>query len=77
MRRTPPYCLCHTGSDIAWEMRVLVKTFQDCKTCQKACVAAVDMLAVSFKVVNAFIDPAINTEPFDTSSINVAGYPGL
>ncbi|TEB26387.1 hypothetical protein FA13DRAFT_1636186 [Coprinellus micaceus] len=34
-----------TGNDIAWEMSSLVETLSDCKTCQKACVAAVDMLA--------------------------------
>lgn len=34
-------------TDIAGEMDALTETFRDCKTCLKACTAAVDMLAVS------------------------------
>ena len=33
-------------TDVAGEMDALTETFADCKTCHKACVAAVDMLAV-------------------------------
>ncbi|KAF5336845.1 hypothetical protein D9611_003181 [Ephemerocybe angulata] len=44
-RRKALLARIETGSDIAWEMSSLVETFRDCKTCQKACIAAVDMLA--------------------------------
>jgi len=34
------------ATDVAGEMDALTDTFHDCKTCHKACVAAVDMLTV-------------------------------
>jgi len=33
-------------TDVAGEMDALTDTFADCKTCHKACIAAVEMLAV-------------------------------
>jgi len=35
-----------TVTDIAGEMDALTDTFTHCKNCQKACIAAVEMLAV-------------------------------
>lgn len=36
----------YLATDIAAEMDTLRDTFRDCKICQKACIAAVEMLAV-------------------------------
>ena len=37
---------CPAVTDVAGEMDALPDTLHDCKTCHKACVAAVEMLAV-------------------------------
>jgi hypothetical protein len=36
-----------TATDVAGEMSIVADTFRWCKTCSKACTAAVEMLAVS------------------------------
>jgi len=40
------------ATDVAGEMDALTDTFRDCKTCHKACTAAVEMLEV--RVTSAF-----------------------
>lgn len=43
------------GTDVAGEMELFVDTLAQCKTCHKAGVAAVEMLAVSFFTIT-FLD---------------------
>ena len=38
-------------TDVAGEMHALTDTLRDCKTCHKACVAAVEMLVVRKRVL--------------------------
>ncbi|PPQ63512.1 hypothetical protein CVT24_004740 [Panaeolus cyanescens] len=50
--RFPPFTFAkyhsmrkHSATDVAGEMGALTDTLSECKTCQKACIAAVEMLA--------------------------------
>ena len=38
------------GTDVAAEMSVLMDYLYSCRTCHKACTAAVEMLAVSYQL---------------------------
>ncbi|KAF8971534.1 hypothetical protein BDZ97DRAFT_1651201 [Flammula alnicola] len=49
-----------SATDVAGEMDALTNTFQDCKTCHKACIAAVEMLAYKGKRVPRRLDQLPN-----------------
>jgi len=47
-------------TDVAGEMDALTDTFADCKTCHKACIAAVEMLAYKCKRIPRRVDQIPN-----------------
>jgi hypothetical protein len=46
-----PHLPFDVGTDVAGEMELFVDTLKECKTCHKAGVAAVEMLAVSIFII--------------------------
>ena len=63
--------MIHPGTDVAHEMSVVLSCVRSCIICHKACTAAIEMLAVSFNVVETFDD--VLTQSLSTVQVPTRG----